>query len=337
MLPYFDCLKKLTFHRMNIRITCLKDIQISGWIGAMLRNNFLYAAEFIHVEEENISLRELISMFPLTKSHFLCKELENGFPAPFVLSMHSHINLSGPVTFISRGEIVFFSMILIGHFAEYFKYFLLAVEKMCRLGMGNPQSRFLLVDITEQSLEGEDNLLMTGENIVNKTLLYPVSLQDFILNKADKEKQIKIIYKTPVSLFKLNPGKKSIASYQDKQNGFPSFYQLIRSLSYRLLKLFALYQFPEDHAIVKSIQESLEEYIEKAVIPVLCRSDIEFITIKSTPRKDRNDRILFSGYVGELVFSGNYNYYLPLLRFMQDLGVGDNVVYGMGRYEVEIY
>jgi hypothetical protein len=27
--------------------------------------------------------------------------------------------------------------------------------------------------------------------------------------------------------------------------------------------------------------------------------------------------------------------YLPLLRFMEELGVGNETVYGMGRYEIE--
>jgi CRISPR/Cas system endoribonuclease Cas6 (RAMP superfamily) len=42
-----------------------------------------------------------------------------------------------------------------------------------------------------------------------------------------------------------------------------------------------------------------------------------------------------SGYVGEQVYSGYFREYLALLQFMAEINVGNETVYGMGKYEVE--
>ena len=47
------------------------------WIGAVLRNNFLYVAESIK-DVQGISLRQIIETLPLPEDHFLYRQLKKG-------------------------------------------------------------------------------------------------------------------------------------------------------------------------------------------------------------------------------------------------------------------
>jgi len=323
-------------HCLEIRIVLLEDSQIFGWLGATIRNNFLYAMEGIRIDELNLSLREFIGSITITESHSLYPELKNGFPAPYVLSMNSHNRTDQRRNKLNKGEIISFSLTLTANISKYTVYFLEAIKKMCKRGIGNPIHPVLLLDIFEKSRTDETNLLLAGDNFMATELIYPVYFENFLQKKSRTEdKLVKIIFETPVNLFK--PAKKGagVLSYQNKLNGFPSFYQFIRSLSNRLIKLVTLYCIPDDAETAGNVFNELDNFTEEALFFILRSADIRFIKIEGAIQKEKEGIMTFSGYTGELIFEGNINKYLPILLFMQYLGVGDNTVYGMGQYRIK--
>lgn len=51
--------------------------------------------------------------------------------------------------------------------------------------------------------------------------------------------------------------------------------------------------------------------------------------------KETLNQAFFVGYMGTTTYYGDCYAYLPLLLFFQDMGVENEEVYGLGRYEVD--
>lgn len=324
----------LHYHQLLVRITPTEDVKITGWLGAVIRNNFLFAADQITLPGKEKSLREFMGTIPLRESHPFYAELQNGFPAPYTITLTSHTQSISPVKKLQKGEIISFTISLIGTGAIHYRSFLQAILQLCRHGMGTPISPFLLIDVCELSPHNELNLLMTGENLLASNLKYPVTYK-----QPDSERtacMLQLNLSTPTKLYRPSQKTDTQISYQDKLNGFPSFYQFIRSAAFRFFKLNILYLPSHNPDLIKAMQDELEHLIEKAVAPTLYSADIQQVVLPNTLKKETINKINLSGYVGTLIFQGHFNDFMPLLLFMQNLGVGHDVVYGLGKYEVKI-
>jgi hypothetical protein len=130
--------------------------------------------------------------------------------------------------------------------------------------------------------------------------------------------------------------KNTQLSYQDKCNRFPSFYQLARSAFFRLQKLYAIYTPEEEYDPALFDNELIEAYLENAGRFLLQSVNMKYLTLQNTQKKEKINDMPLAGYAGEQVYSGYFRKYAALLRFMAEVGVGNETVYGMGRYEVEI-
>ena len=327
----------LHYHQLLVSITPAKEVKITGWLGAVIRNNLLFAADQIRLPDEKKSLREFVAAIPLRENHPFYAELKNGFPAPYTITLNSHAQSISPVKELKKGEIISFTLSLIGTVAIHYRSFLQAIREMCRHGMGTPISSFLLIDVCEVSPHNELNLLMTGENILASNLKYPVTLDP--CKKPDSERRtnmLQLTLTTPTKLYRPSQKTDTQISYQDKLNCFPSFYQFIRSAAFRFFKLSILYLPPHNPKFIKPLQDELEHLIEKAVSPTLYSADLQQVVLPNTLKKETINKINLSGYVGTLSFQGHFNNFLPLLLFMQNLGVGHDVVFGLGKYEVKI-
>jgi hypothetical protein len=324
---------QLFYHRLDVRISATRDTCFDAWPGAVVRNNLLYAAEKVMVEE-NLSLRKRINQFPLDENHPLYKELVNGFPKGYVIALPDGYQ---PEVFIKEGDLFCFSIYLIGNLSDYYAAFIQAIQLMCNKGMGHPVVPFALVDVCERALDGELHLLRMGSTDMSNKLIFPVSYADFQSIHAHKDEMvIKISYLTPTILFKPVQKKNKSISYQDKCNGFPSAYQLIRSALNRMFKLTILYANTKDVDAAQQLMDNMEEWVDYATNLSLISADIRKVTLQNTPKKETVNTMPLSGYVGTQQYEGYFNRFLPMLKFMEELGVGNEVVYGMGRYEVEL-
>ena len=316
-MDFLTLYSKFHYFRFDIRMCSMKDVNLDAWPGAIIRNNLLYAAEQIRIQKTNRSLREQIDTFPLNDNHPLYKELKDGFPKGYVLTNFSHANMINSHITLQEDEVFSFSLLLVGQFYDYRYYFFEAIREMCERGIGKPLTPFRLLDISENPVS-------------------PVSLLDFLQEKTeDKSSEITIRFQTPVVLYRLKEKKNTQLSYQDKCNRFPGLYQLVRSAFFRLQKLHALYIEPTDYSTTLIEETMLETYLEKAGRPLLQSANIQYINLHNTQKKGAKNEMPLAGYVGEQQYFGYFRQYLPLLGFMAELGVGNEVVYGMGRYEIE--
>ena len=341
-----EIFKTLSYRRYDVHISATDDVVFDAWPGAIIRNNLLYAAEQIRIQKSARSLREQIDDFSLEADHPLFRELKKGFPKGYVLTNFSYdassnrdiqpntdikesiVNQTEAVLIqplanskesliLRKGDTFSFSLLLIGHFYNYRFYFFEAIRQMCERGIGKPLTPFSLIDIAENPSS-------------------PITLNDLIEPDADDIlSEITIRFLTPVILFRLRDKKNTRLSYQDKTNRFPSFYQLIRSCFSRLQKLYALYENPAEKTSSFFDESSIETYLEKAGFPLLKSADIQHITLQNTLKKGMKNELPLAGYIGRQTYFGYLHQYLPLLKFMAELGVGNETVYGIGRFEIE--
>lgn len=327
MKALFFSQDELVCYHLEIRMAATVDTQFDGWIGAVLRNNLLYACQQVEVEDE--SLYQNLKQIPLETNHPLYKELEHGFPAPYYLYPHNNYGFRNGAL-IAQGEIISFSLVLIGsRMAKYFNLFIDAIRMMCSRGMGIDIQSFALIDVCECTHKGERKIIATAEQNIPSRLSFPLTYS--LLDKQYSTKQsneITIHLSTPLSLSK--PSTASLIS----ENALPNFQQLVRAAANRFVKLNALYAFPHDGEHYEELRASVEKQMKNITFPILERADIRRINMRATQRKDAGKCILFEGYVGNLLFQGNDNPLLPLLVFMQHLGIGHNLTYGLGKFTI---
>lgn len=304
-----DLIKGLFYYKTDIRFFTDKRIEMRYWIGAVLRNRFLYAAENV-IAPNGMSLRSIIDTLELSQEHFLYKQFCGGFPKGFLFNCSNlpHKN-SGFV--LEENKVYSFSLILIGNNVKYRGLFVEAVKIMISNGFGTPIMPLNLIDISEG-------------NIVHFS------------DKASVTDSVKLIleFKTPVCLMQKTNSKGN--GFQNKMNNFPSFYQFMRSICYRIVTLGILYSGYTSYKCKDDMEKDINEYIEQSVEAILQEVRIKYEKRYSTPKKGENNVYTMGGYMGNLCFENVASKYIPLISFCSGLGVGSDINYGMGCFDFMI-
>lgn len=298
--------------RIKVRFRPLADIRMSYWIGSVLRNRFLYMSSKVY-SEQGISLYEIIDTLPLSGDHFLYKYLKGGFPKGFVFDykdMDPDSFLSG----LDSDEIYSFSLVLIGSTIRYKSLFIQALRLTLESGFGHPMTPAEVIGIKE-CVEVDD---VEEQSSLSKT-----------------KGNLQLYFITPVSLMHIRNDKSS-NGFQNKLNNFPSLYQFIRSLTYRIITLYILYTEDSRFVSKEQIEQTISRYIDKASIPELDRAHIQYEKIRSTPKEGNNFVYTMEGYIGTLAFRNFPLHYKNLLSLGSKIGVGNNINYGMGQYDFVI-
>lgn len=310
LLPQLDALK---FIRICLKFTPVSDLSQKAWIGAAVRNRFLHASESVSLPED-CSLREKLDRFSLPEDHFMYKQLCGGFPKGYVIDVSGMAETRNGFE-LNAGRIYRLDILLLGSLIPLQPYVVTALQTMLSDGLGDPPVPLMLQEIK-----------------VGK----PVSLRNFAKRNFTAPVTARLHFKTPVSLFKPSRGQVS-SGYQSKLNGFPSFYQWMRTAAYRLATLTLLYTDSRLSEINDSRQweRSVEDLISSASDAWLLDADLKYRTLRSTPKEGADSVYVMSGYMGSLTFSGISPFLVPVLSMMSQLCVGNDVNFGFGRYEID--
>lgn len=308
-------LNGLKVKRLTVKFSVDEKIHFSAVFGAYLRNGFMFFARHVQTEDGR-SLRDVIDTVPIGKESPLYRQLSGGFPKGFFFDISSNDALYTKRRdyYLHPGVEHSFDLVLVGRMAEYESYFIDALQMLFDRGMGNPMGRLCIKNII-----GED-VVFSGVNGYQQ----------------DGTLEMRIDFITPVCLVK-NMGAKSRNSFQDKMNGFPSFYQFVRSVLYRLYTLDVLYGEgigPTDADI--NANDILDEYIAPAGDAVMTSATLNKTVLYNTPKKDTSRIIEFAGYSGTMEFENVHALYHPILKFAENFNVGNDIVYGLGAFRVNI-
>lgn len=304
-----ELISGLFSHRMTVRFFTDTPVQMKYWIGAVLRNRFLYAAESVQ-GDNGVSLRDIIDTLPLPEEHFFYKQLRGGFPKGFLFDCSSLPNRNSGFT-LEPDRVYSFSLILIGNNIKYGHLFEQALQIMIGNGFGTPVAPMHLIEISH------------GEIIR--------------MPKIDADPataKIMLEFKTPVCLMS-NAGRIG-NGFQNKLNNFPSFYQFMRSLSYRLVTLSILYSDSVRLDSKDEMDRMIDDYISGSGEAVLLSADIINRRCYSTPKKGKDNVYTMNGYTGKLCFGNVPSHYVPLISFGTGFGVGMDINYGLGCFGIDI-
>ena len=308
-MDLYAILQQLTYRKIDIRFFVEKNVEISAWPGAVLRNRFLYAAESI-LCADGISLRQKLDTLPIPESHPYYNQFKGGFPKGFLFDC-SHLPYSNGKMVLRKEHIYRFSLILVGNCINDYPLFLLALERMFNDGIGNPRVQLTLVDCN-----------VTDFNSFNPSE-----------SRFHKATELSLTFNTPISL--VNPSKIGNGGYQNKLNSFPSFYQFMRSFIYRLVSLTMLYVEPDVYRTQDEVDHMVESYIADAFNPFLLKADITYTKLHSTPRVGEHNVYVMSGYSGALSFDEVPTLYIHLLDHFALLCVGNDINFGLGNFSIK--
>lgn len=308
LLPQLDALK---FIRICLKFTPVSDLSQKAWVGAAVRNRFLHASERVDLPE-GCSLREKLDRFSLPEDHFMYKQLCGGFPKGYVIDVSGMAEARNSFE-LNVGRTYRIDILLLGSLMPLQPYVVSALQAMLSDGLGDPPTPLLLQEIK-----------------VGK----PVSLRNFAKRNFTAPVTVKLYLKTPVSLFKPSRGQVS-SGYQSKLNGFPSFYQWMRTAAYRLATLTLLYSDSRLPDITDSQQweRSIDDLVSSASEAWLIEANLKYRTLRSTPKEGADNVYVMSGYMGSLTFSGISPFLVSILGMMSQLCIGNDVNFGFGRYE----
>ena len=191
------------------------------------------------------------------------------------------------------------------------------------------------MDVTEYDEENRTQLCYQPKVGIVRWPLSPVRLSDFCLaTNAPSDATIQLDFMTPINLFRQRVKKTTELSYQDKLNGFPSFYQFMRSLVYRVSTLDLLYGNQPGEGGWSEME--IDQFLQASSLVQLQQANVQSKKVRGTPKQGRNHLYVMEGYQGQLVWQQVSSLYLPLLAFGTGLLVGNQVQYGLGAYTVTI-
>lgn len=306
-----DCLKA---KRVTIRFALEEKSHLSATFGAYLRNGFMYFAHQIEVGGGEV-LSDVLEKLPIGEGHTLYGQFKGGFPKGFFFDISSGGTFSRKRdNYLYPGQEYSFDLVLIGRMMSYEQHFLKALEMLMERGVGSPMSKLVLQGV--QSKE--------------------ISFNGFGEFASERKLGMRIELETPLCLVK-NLGARSRNSFQDKMNGFPSFYQFVRSVVFRLYTLNILYGADGSaEEISGNIDQELEEYLVPACEAVLSGVSMQQVTLFNTPKKGSIKIVEFTGYMGKMDFRDVYSLYYPLLKYAENFNVGNDIVYGLGAFKVSL-
>jgi hypothetical protein len=228
-------------------------------------------------------------------------------PQPFVLEP--------PLEEETRYEVcqtINFRLVLLGRGVDYLPYFLSAFDFMGERGIGRRRGRFELFRVTD-SYSGE--VVYDRESGEVNSLLTPRNLSDLLL-KSVACQSCCLTLLTPLRL-------KQGGSLTEQFN----FELLIRAI---LRRITYLNQYFGDQEIELDYKQLIDQAKEiKTRARNIAWRDWE----RYSSRQDT--RMKLGGIVGDIEFAGDITPFWPFLLMGQEIHIGKNTTFGLGKYLVE--
>jgi hypothetical protein len=226
-------------------------------------------------------------------------------PLPFVLEP-----LWGEKVLCLPEESFEFKLILIGKGVEYLPYFILAVKELGIVGLGKEPNHFDLVKIFDSDREmiytRDSDTIRSG-----KAVKHCINPEDYY-----SRNELTLRFLTPTRIH-----------YQEKLVIQPEFYVLVREMIRRMEVLSFLYKH-------KKIDWDKISMISQAKKITIKMSSLEWTDLESES-PDEGQGIKLGGFTGEIVYTGDFHPFFPLLLTGQEVHIGEHCTLGLGKYEMK--
>lgn len=235
-------------------------------------------------------------------------------PRPFVIEPpESERNEYSP------DDKVRFNLILFGRALQYLPHLIVAVVELGKMGLGRGRRPFTLelVEVVDP-FDSSENTVYTSET-ESISEQYPVvsgsDILDYVVGLRGR--QLVISFQTMTRL-----------KHQGSLTDEPSFEIIIRALLRRLTAIMAFHCGYE-------LQWDFASLIERARTVELLREDVNWRDWTRYSSRQR-ERMKLGGIIGNAVYCGPFQEFLPLLKFGEIIHIGKNAVFGLGKYQVSL-
>lgn len=210
-----------------------------------------------------------------------------------------------------NGEFLKFTLLLFGKAIEYLPYFVFTFRELGNIGLGKGRGKYVLDKVLNAS---KGNIYDSKTDILDNSKSILISFDNGISLESGDTLSLQFITPTRIKI------KGDLVSH-------PEFHILIRALLHRLSSLFYFYE-GEDLALDYGtlIEEAEKIRVEKSQIRWI---DWE----RYSSRQDT--RMKLGGFVGRIIYKGDFAPFLPLLLIGQYTHIGKNCTFGLGKYEIE--
>jgi len=214
------------------------------------------------------------------------------------------------------GESLIFHLVLMGRGIRYLPYFIVVFREMGEAGIGRGRRPFTLEDVTAVGLEESQSIYSSKTNTV-QNLDLSFSGSQFLNKLPDNVENIKIVFETPI---RLKDGGK-IA-------GRPEFHIFFRQAMRRLSALSYFH-----HG--ETLEADYAGLSERARSISLIENSTSWHDWERYSRRQQQ-RMNLGGLVGTAVYEGKMDEFLPWLFLGEQIHVGKNTVFGLGKYRISV-
>ncbi|MBA4369033.1 MAG: CRISPR-associated protein Cas6 [Desulfobacterium sp.] len=233
-------------------------------------------------------------------------------PHPFVieppLSDKSHY---------PAGDLFDFNLLLMGEANNFLPYFIYAFEQMGEIGIGkkinNHRGRFLL----DQVQCGGSVIYTSACRKLNKAGTSESLQLQVPKNHREKSLQLRLILETPLRL-----------KFNNKFQASLPFHVLIRAMLRRVSSLMNAYGDGEPALDYRGLVQRAEN------IQMIDNHLSWYDWQRYSFRQDA--KMLMGGMVGSATYEGNIDEYLPLFDFCEQVHIGKQTTFGLGKFKTEL-
>lgn len=211
---------------------------------------------------------------------------------------------------IHKGEELIFRLILVGRAIEYLPYFIFVLERLGYMGLGKERGKCLLTHVKK----GAELVYEARDTNINT--ISPVYARELFQNTTSYPEIVKMDFLTPLKLSRNRQFIRNDLSFPDI---FRSLIRRIGLLAYFHCDLEPDFDFRRLIYLSKQVQTMEDQTIWKDWSRYSTRQN------KTMPA---------GGLLGNISFQGDIEPFWPFLVLGQDLHVGKNTSFGLGKYEL---
>jgi hypothetical protein len=219
-------------------------------------------------------------------------------------------------TFFPVGSDFKFNLLLFGEVNHSFPYFLYAFDQMGKIGIGRringQRGRFVL-----ESVRCDDEMVYSKEDQRLKKINGLNTLRLEASPDFPENLKLKVTIGTPLRL-----------KFENRLQADLPFHVLARAMLRRVSSLLAIYGDGEPNLDYKGL-------VKRAETVRVAESDLAWFDWRRFSFRQDHD-MLMGGVTGSVTYEGSIAEYLPFLNFCQQVHIGKQTSFGLGKFKTEI-
>jgi hypothetical protein len=230
-------------------------------------------------------------------------------PRPFVIEPPADTK-----TEFAPDEKLVFHLLLIGRAIEFLPYFIVVFREMGQAGLGRGRRPFVLEEVTALGLEREEQLYTRSTDTVRSVDLHYTGAE-VVARLPSQADTIRVLFETPVNL-----------KDRGKTASRPDFHIFFRQAMRRISSLAYFH-----HG--RPLEADYVGLVERSRQIKLVENHTVAMSIERFSRR-QGRRIPMGGLLGSVAYRGRLEEFLPWLALGEEVHVGKNTVFGLGKYRM---